>query len=209
MPAHNPLIPRLPSYPEVREGVKKFVAGMQPPPDPEAFTVSGEDAPEAIDPRMEGRAPFFPYRGEETHGVPATAYDDANPQGYTDGTVGVVYDDDSRKDPVVNVRVISDAKEEIKGFRATQTAVGNQPAIVVNRQRGRNSLMIKHLGIVGGVGDTRVWLGHDSTVGALNGYPLDPGGEITIASTEAVWMVSNDLGETAPLAIFTDYVMDV
>jgi hypothetical protein len=206
-PSPSPLFPVLPSWPQVREAVQKGIARTQPPPPPEQFRDEpGDVDPSAIEPTMEGQQSFLPYRGTENHGVPFGSMTDGGPQGFNDGSVAVVYDEPPPPDHVVIVRLVTDAKEEIKAFRTDQSSAGGFPQAIVNRQRQRTSLKIKHLG---GNGTPRVWLGEGPELTAMNGYPLDSGGEITISSTEAVYAVSNDPLINVPLAIWVDFTQDL
>lgn len=199
-----PIPPALPSWAQVKEATKKFVANTQVPPRPETFNADEKPDPHAVDPTSaEDYGPFIPYRGHETHGVPMGEMTDTGPQGYGDGSVGVMYDDDSARDPVVSVRIVTDDKEEIKAFRAGQTSVGPETRQIVNRMRNRSALKIKNLSV-----GTRVWIGSDTTLSALNGYPLDGGAEISIASTEAVFAISSTV-DVVPLATFMDFTQDV
>lgn len=201
----NPLVPpTLPSWPRVKDAMKKGMARTQVPPRPETFRdVENDNDPDAVDPIAESRPGYLPYRGTEFHGVPPKSQWIPDAEGYGDGSVPVVYDDDSGPDHVVNVRVITDSKEEVKAFRVGSSAVGADARQVVSRQRNRTNLKIRNMHAT-----DRVWLGHNESVSANNGYPLDANAEITVTSTEAVWMVSATVN-VVPIAMWSDYTQDI
>ena len=199
-----PVNPILPSFAQLRDATKKFVANTRLPgeaPTP-FYDDPNDNDPDAIPPVMEGRGQFIPYRGTETHGVALGEMTDSGPQGYGDGSVAVMYDAEPPKDHVVSVRIVTDAKEEIKAFRTDRTYASSVVTAIVNRNRQRTSVKIKNIG--GGV----VLIGHDTTLNAMNGYPLADGAETSFTSTEAIYAVSQD-GTTRELAILTDFTQDI
>lgn len=191
----NPFVPvALPSFGQVREAVVRATRGAgfsvttTPPPLPE--TAEGEPIAAPSDPVMEGRQPYFPYRGTETHGVVSpdpTVLEDA--EGYGPGTVDVIYDESPKGGTVIDVRVISDSAEQLAAWRVNQftaPAVGNPPIGIASRQRNRTKLEIKNLSDVVGV-----WIGPEAELSAFNGYYLGPGEDVTLSSTEPVYALAN------------------
>lgn len=207
--ARNPLVPGivLPSYAQVRDKARQVMAGTSVDPVPTAETdIYGNPVEHDIDPVPEGRPPFIPYRGEQWHGLdPQTITTD--PQNYGDGTVDVVYDADPAPDHVLNVRVVRDSKEEISAFRVSQTSIGPNATAIMSRQRNRTKLKIRHLGTSAPV-NVRVWIGHNESVNAFNGFPLDPGESLEMTSTEIVYAVSST-SDVIPLAMWSDFTQDV
>ncbi len=206
----NPFVPvTMPGYSEVRERLLKVARGLASTQSPEPLppvTPEGGVIPEPVDPQMEGRQRYFPYRGIETHGVPSpdpTVTEDA--EGYGKGTVDVVYDETPKGGAVIDVRVISDSAEQLKAWRVNQLTVppaGNPPAMIASRQRERTKLEIKNMSTTDGM-----WISPESNVSAFNGYFLAAGASQTLSSTEAVYALSNSAA-LVPVCMLTEFTQE-
>jgi hypothetical protein len=190
---------------------------MRPPPPPEVFAdVAGDDDPDAIDPREEGRGPFLPYRGNVDHGVPYGDMEDSGPQGYGDGSVGVVYDDPAKKDPVVNVRIVPDDTEQFKAFRVqTITVMPSQPAMqLLPRMRTRTRAAIQS--VVGStcfLSDNANMMSGPMVGGPANEFPMASwrmtvGSTFETTSTESIYVFN--AGTTATtINVWIEYIQDI
>lgn len=191
----NPFVPvAMPSWPELREALQKTLRGAgtayQTPPPPPPETPEGAPIPEPVEPHTEGRQRYLPYRGTEFHGVESpdpTMREDA--EGYGAGTVDVVYDESPKGGTILDVRVIADDAEQLQSWFANQFTAppaGNPPQQIVSRQRSRTALTIKNMS-----NTDAVWLGPDASVSAFASYRLDPGQDLSLSSTEAVYALAN------------------
>jgi hypothetical protein len=202
----NPLT--LPGYAEARAALLKAtgLGSTQTPPLKAPLDVEGHPIPEPIDPHEEGRPAFLPGgRGSEWHGVEPRRYDDTDAEGFGSGTVDVIYDTAPKGGTVIDVRVISDAAEQIKAWRAAQTiapVAGGAPQQIVNRMRNRTSLKIQNLHTTDGV-----WVSHDANLTAFNGWFIASGDDLTLNSTEAVYALSNSVN-MIPIALLTEFTQE-
>jgi hypothetical protein len=204
----NPFVPvALPSWPQFREALQKSLRGAgtayQTPPPPPPQTPEGKDIPEPVDPQTEGRQRYFAYRGTETHGVESpdpTLFEDA--EGYGAGTIDVVYDETPKGGTVLDVRVIADDAEQLQSWLANQFVAppaGNPPQMIVSRQRNRTALKVKNMSPT-----DSVWLGPDANVSAFASYRLDPGEDLTLSSTEAVFALANG-PNLVPVCVLSEF----
>jgi hypothetical protein len=205
----NPFVPVMPSFAEVREALIKATRGagftFQTPPPPPPQTPEGHDIPEPLDTEEEGRPAFIPYRGGEFHGVEPPAHMVPDAEGYGPGTVDVVYDEQPPGHGAIDVRVISDDKEQLHAWRTNQLlapAAGNPPQQIASRQRNRTKLKIKNVSTTDGV-----WIGPAAEVSAFNGYYLAPGDDETLNSTESVYALGNGPNLVA-VCVLTEFVQE-
>jgi hypothetical protein len=204
----NPFVPvAMPSWPEFRAALQGALRGAgtqyQTPAPPPPVTPEGEEIPGAVDPQMEGRQRYLPYRGTEMHGVPSpdpTVHEDA--EGYGAGTVDVVYDEKPKGGTILDVRVIADDAEQLQSWLANQFTAppaGNPPQMIVSRQRNRTALKIKNMS-----NTDAVWVGPDANVSAFASYRLDPSDELSLSSTEAVYALANG-PNLVPVCVLSEY----
>jgi hypothetical protein len=206
--ATNPLIGPLPSWGQVREAAIKALRApdSRTPPPPPPQDVEGDPIPEPLDPLMEGRQAFNPYRGTEFHGVEnpdGRQIPDA--EGYGPGTVDVIYDEEPKAGTIIPVRVVTDAAVQIKAWRAFQTlapAAGNPPAQIVGQDRSRQSVKVKNMSTT-----DDLWVGSDANLSAFNGYRVTPDDELSMGTTEAVYATGNGPG-ACPVCIVTEYSLE-
>jgi hypothetical protein len=201
--ARNPIMP---AYVDWRELLMKATKGagfqFQTPPPPPPQTAEGRDIPEPDQPDMEGRPAYLPYRGNEMHGVEPPPAMTPEPQGYGAGTVDVVYDETPPGHGVIDVRVITDDKEQLHDWRSNQLlapAAGNPPQGIASRQRNRTKLQIKNVSTTDGL-----WIGPNAEVSAFNGYYLAPGEDVTLNSTESVFALGNG-PNLVPVCVLTEF----
>ncbi len=101
----------------------------------------------------------------------------------------------------VPVRIVESATHEYSQWRAWQVSVNSiSPVLVGGLKDGRTSLKVRSLATSGG---TRIWVGPDSNVSPVTGYPIDPGAEMAFTGEAPVWAVS-DTG-TVMVALFTEF----
>lgn len=192
----NPMT--LPSYSQVKQAAQQVGAAFKPVP-VRAVTPEGEVLAEPTPPQREGRGPNIPYRGTNVHGGPDQVGE------VTDNVYGnyvdVEYEAEPEPDHVVTVRIASNDSEITTNFRSGQTFAGVAPQMLFNRMRNRTELKIKN------IGTDRVWIGHDESLNAMNGYPLDANAEITISSTEDIWALCST-GNGCTLAFIMTYTQE-
>lgn len=173
-------------------------------PQENAFTVYGNEEvtgpPAYRAPMVEGHPVFLPYRGSEMHGVDPGQIPLIDDEDIEGGKVVTGYFEPSTADiDPVPVRIVETAVTEQSVWRAYQTYASTAPAMVVNAKSGRQNCKVRNLS------DTvRVWVGPDSSISPLNGYPLDPKAEMSFTGEAPVWAVSND-ATTVTLAVMTEF----
>jgi hypothetical protein len=195
----NPLVPTLPSWPQLKDAAKKGLARTQLPPRPELFQdVEGDDDPHAIDPVAEGRPAYNPYRGSEFHGVEPKERWVPDAEGYGDGTVSVIYDEDTGPEHVVPVRIVSgDEAETFLAFRVDQFIVPSDRVItLVPRNRQRKTLKVRNLN----QGGNRVWVGNTQeivqyggaggAVHSVGAFPIMGNSSESFNTTEAIFAIA-------------------
>lgn len=201
-----PLPPGMPSFAQVRQAAIKAAKGPisthtdHTPP----VTVEGKDTPKPRDPHMESRQAYFPYRGVETHGVPSPAPYVPDAEGYTDGLTEVRWDEDEPGGTVLDVRVISDAAEQIRAFRTLQyplPANTAAPLQIVSRNRARTKITFQNMSAVDGC------LIGGPSVSATTGYYLAPGANKELSTTEEVWGISNTANSPI-VSVIMEYTQD-
>lgn len=204
--------PTLPSFSGIRDILLKIfppIADVRQPPHLSPDTdVTGQPKPPPVEPVEEGTTPYNPYRGTEFHGVPSEHPFREDAEGYTDGTIPLRYDDSPPDSgPVIPVRVISDAKEQISIWRVNQRFATVSPgpaAQVANRNRARTKLTVENISATYGC-----WIGPDTTVSAVTGYYLGPGAKQDFTTTEEVYAVSADTSNVCPLSILQELKQDI
>lgn len=190
----NPFVPvALPSFSQLREAMVKATKGagfqFQTPPPPPPVDPEGKKIPAPLEPHEEGRQRYNPYRGGEFHGVAPGKPIEQDAEGYGSGTIDVVWDETPPGGTVIDVRVISDDAEQLHAWRVNQYVAppaGNPPVNIANRMRNRTKLQIKNMSATDGL-----WIGPDPELTAFNGYFIDPGDEVPLSSTEAVYALGN------------------
>ncbi len=142
----------------------------------------------------------FPYRGGETHGVDPTLFDIPTYEEDWEGGK-VEYKEPEEPPTPVLVKIVEESANERDEWRAFQTVADGLARIVVGRHDKRTNLKIYNLDA-----DTRVWVGGDSGISRLSGFPVNAGSEFSLSGTEEVWAVSDD-GSQCILAVMLEYTV--
>ncbi len=151
----------------------------------------------------------FPYRGTETHGVKPPADMDADAYYHVgmwdDGEAETIKSEPELKtEDVIPVRIVQGEKGRQRlDWRAGRFYVQNIAQELVGRLETRRSLRIKNNSQT-----ATIYIGPDSGVAVYTGYPLGPGQDILIYSTENVFAVT-DNGSTAEVGILTEYAVEL
>lgn len=173
--------------------------GMQTPPD-------RPDRVEPVPEHYEGEN--YPYRGTQTHGVNPTPGVDA------DAYYGIGMWDDGEHETIktlpeekvvepVPVMVVQREGRERLDWRAGRFLVQSIPQEVAGRLETRRSLRLKNASE-----DKIIYIGPDSGLKPMTGYPLGPGEDVHIFSTENVFAVT-DGTDIAELGILTEYAIQI
>lgn len=197
--------PHLPSWASIRKFLLESPAirpsvqtTLSPPVD-----VTGKAEPPPVTPQEESRLPYIPYRGSQDHGVPTPSVFHEDAEGYTAGTIDVVhYDDKEPGGTILDVRVISDAAEQISAWRVIQSVcpvAGSAPTQLVNRNRARTKITVENLSQTDGI-----WISHDTNTSPLTGYFLAAGTSKDFSTTEEIYGVSNT-ATGVPVALLWEY----
>lgn len=145
----------------------------------------------------------LPYRGVEYHGVDpgnVMPVEDTDSEG---GSVVTTYFEQGEDDVnPVPVRIVKEAAHEYAQWRAWQVSIPTiSPVLVGGLKNGRTSVRIRHLGTSGGA---RIWIGPDSSVTAVTGFPLDPGADISLVGEAPVWAIA-ETGTAVTVAVLTEF----
>ena len=131
----------------------------------------------------------IPYRGTEMHGVDPR-FTTLPPDEETEGGVAyVVPPDEEKPDPdPVPVRIVQESSDEYDDWHTDQMMVSAKAIQIVGRDRRRSSLTIKNLSTT-----NTLYVGKEqAATNYAMGFPIDPGSELSLSSTEAVWGRSGD-----------------
>jgi hypothetical protein len=144
----------------------------------------------------------LPYRGTEYHGVDpgkVMPVEDTDSEG---GSVVTTYFEQGEEDVnPVPVRIVKEAGHEYAQWRAWQVSVGAlSSSLVGGLKNGRTTLKIRSLAASGG---TRIWLGPDSNVSVVTGYPLDGAAEISFTGEAPVYAIAET--GTVMVAVLTEF----
>jgi hypothetical protein len=144
----------------------------------------------------------LPYRGVEYHGVDpgkVMPVEDTDSEGGSVVTDYFVQGTDDI-DPVP-VRIVESATHEYSQWRAWQVSVPTvSPVLVGGLKNGRKTLKVRSLAASGG---NRIWVGPDSNVSAVTGYPIDPGAEMAFSGEAPVWAIAET--GLVMVALFTEF----
>lgn len=196
--------PHLPSWASIRKFLLESPAirpSVQTPLSP-PVDVTGKPEPPPVMPQEESRLPYIPYRGSQDHGVPTPSVFHEDAEGYTGGTVDVHYDDKEPGGTVLDVRVISDAVEQISAWRVTQSVcpvMGSAPAQIVNRNRTRSKVTVQNLSQTDGI-----WISPDTNTSPLTSYFIAAGTSKDFSTTEEIYGMSGT-ATAVPVAILWEY----
>jgi hypothetical protein len=147
--------------------------------------------PEYLSPVLDpGVVSFIPYRGQQFHGVhpPQMITPQQGEEELPDDAVITgLFEPPTEDANPVPVRIVDTAAHEYSQWRAWQAIVDTAtPRLVANKKEGQSSIQIKSLAS----GSDRVWIGPDAGVSHITGYPLDPGGEVTLSGEAPVYAVA-------------------
>lgn len=142
-------------------------------------------------------------RGMEQHGVPMSGKPDLFDQ-VPDREDVEVYELPPEPDPIP-VRIVREAGREMHRFRTMRAYAGDNVSQAAGRDPARSTVRLRNLSSTAG---DRVWFSRQPhNTGAVNGYPLDPGAEITLNTEDTVHIVRDPASPTnpVPVAILTEY----
>lgn len=146
-------------------------------------------------------APVFPYRGMQQHGVPVDAQpwipQDAEAQSW-EGEV--VYDPEHIPLQPIPVVIVNESEEEIRSWRAVTHSVRMTGASLVVGQNPRMTRVRLRNTSDATDTDMIVWVGHESNVGRLSGWPIYPGEQLEICAEEEVYAILDPNASTADYA---------
>lgn len=141
----------------------------------------------------------FPYRGQQQHGVGVEAQPWIPQDG--DAEAWETREDYEASDTEVRpvpVRIVTDTSGEIREWRAAQNIADGAPRLISGRNTAQSSVHVTNTNAV-----ETVWIGPDVTVGTLSGWPLLPGEDVTINTTEPVYAITN--GSTVNVAVLIQH----
>lgn len=134
-------------------------------------------------------APVFPYRGTQQHGVPVENQPwiphDAEAQSW-EGEV--VYDPEYVPIQPIPVVIVNESQEEIRSWRAVTHSVRLDGAALVVGQNPRMT-RVRLRNTAAADSDLVVWIGHESNVGNLSGWPVYPGEMLELLTEEEVYAI--------------------
>ena len=164
-----------------------------------------EDRPDRVVPVPEHyEGENYAYRGTQTHGVKPAAGVDA------DAYYGIGMWDDGEHEVIetlseekivepIPVMVVQREGRERLDWRAGRFLVQEYPQEIAGRLETRRSLRIKN----NSESDT-VYIAPDSGISSYTGYPLGPGEDVHIFSTENVFAVTEPT-KTVEVGILTEF----
>lgn len=130
--------------------------------------------------------PVFPYRGQETHGVPDSGYETIDDDLYAQGRP-VEYTEPEREPDPVPVRIVSgDKSRVVKSFRVGRlVAPVGSAAQILPRHENRTTAKVRNMHAT-----DVMYVSDSNSVTALSGYPVPASGEWSTDSTEPVYATS-------------------
>ena len=127
----------------------------------------------------------LPYRGNVDHGVPGPDVESTDEAHYHMGRP-VEYEDEPKPIDAVPVRIVGQSSREIRRFHVGNHIIDNtQVRQIAPRGESRLSVKIANLSA-----DQTIFIGPDATISAYaGGYPIGPGKDISLVSTEPIYAV--------------------
>lgn len=149
----------------------------------------------------------FPYRGTETHGVDPVVPSAAVP-GH-DGSVAVPTKPAPPEHEPVPVRIVQNDTDEIRDWAPRSIPIlPGQKIRLVGRNKRRSKITIYNFSEWHNdffdPGNYILWVGRDANVSQFAGVPLPANGNISISTTEEVWIWNNP--ETGDVPAYVDAV---
>lgn len=149
-------------------------------PIPEGQTRASDPGTESV------VGPVFPYRGQEQHGVAVPAQPwlpvDATLEDWANRTD---YEDSEEEIKPVPVRIVSEGTSEIPSWRVGRVYADIRPSILSGKNDAQQSVQIRNMS-----GTDTLYIGPDSSLGVLGGYPVGPGDDISVTTTEPVYGIT-------------------
>jgi len=159
--------------------------------------------PQPVEPAIEhidARDGMNPYRGLDVHGVRSPFHADISPDQISLPIID--YESEAKEILPIPVHVVNLGPREFQRWRVARQYATGAPARIVSQNMARTRLHIRN------IGSQPIWLGTDSSVSAVNGYPLAVpptfGCEIDLTIQAEVWAVSDD-GSQQPIALYSEY----
>lgn len=149
---------------------------------------------------------FYPYRGNENHGVaqPPTVDPDKYYEAdqWDDGDIPETLKPEPEPEPIP-VKIVQETARERLDWRPVRFLVTETKQQVVGRHEKRRSIVIRNLATA----DT-VYLGADESVSTYTGFALEQGKELELRTTEDIWAVCAAT-ETAEISIAYEYAIEL
>lgn len=145
-----------------------------------------------------------PYRGTESHGVHPTV-DPTNTPGYReDGRpVALPLVPDSEPPAPLPVRIVNEGGKEFDKWRVATAYAIPQASQIVGALRSRTTLRIRNNSET----DT-VYVSPDSSCSPFTGYPLRPGAELSLNSTDPVYACTDPAVPQVILSVLWEYTVE-
>jgi len=145
--------------------------------------------------------PFLPYRGTQMHGVDPGNIQPVQDEDAEGGKVVTGYFEQPEDDVnPVPVRIVGAAATEWKQFRTYQVTITDTPIMVVSQKMGRSLAQVKPVP----PSPSLCFVGPDSGVNPINGFPLENGSEFTTSTEGPVWAVCQT-GTYSTVAVHTEF----
>lgn len=146
---------------------------------------------------------FNAYRGTEAHGVPIQDTWD-EPDGYDKSMVLTeVHHRVPDQDPVPVYLVNTDDTRQISRWRNTTAYADGSARQILGELETRTCAKLYNPSV-----DRTVFIAPESSVSVATGYPILPGKEITLVSTEEIWGVSDD-GSQQKLNVLYEFTVKI
>lgn len=153
-------------------------------------------------------APVFPYRGTQQHGVPVDPVPwiprDADAQSWEGETV---FDPEIVPIEPIPVIVVNETQSEIRSWRAVQMPVRTNAATLIVGQNTRMT-RVRIRNMSASDSDTILWVGHESNVSRLYGWPVYPGEVLEIDTEEEIYGTLDSTAQdadTVDIAILVEH----
>lgn len=169
-------------------------------PGPQRDTSTQTQHKEAYTPRTEAyEGDNNPYRGTEAHGVEPTE-DPTNIPGWNSESIPVPVEIETPDPDPIPVRIVSgESAQEFKRWRVATEYASPEGRRIVNALDTRTILKVRNSSDA-----VTVFVGPDESVSAFTGYPLGPGQEITLTTTEDVWGIA---AEQVLISVLYEYTV--
>ncbi len=142
----------------------------------------------------------FPYRGQEQHGVEATAPWHPGADEWNEYTV-VEGDPEVRPEPIP-VKVVPQDKHELRTLTMGQLFCDSTPRILAGRNESRTKLTVKNTSAT-----VVIYINTNVGVNIFNGFPIAPNEKLDMVSEDVLYGISAD-GSQVGVAILQEKLIE-